>query len=864
MEKLHNLLKNRSFWGIIASIVVMAVVAFAYFYPDDMLGRELQQHDMRQGMANGQEAKLFEETTGETTRWTNSLFGGMPTFQIAPSYPSNTLFSWINTVMGLGLPSPANMLFMMMVGFFILLLAMKMRWYVALLGAIGYGLSSYFVIIIGAGHIWKFITLAYIPPTIAGIVLCYRGKYLLGGALAALFAMMQIAANHIQMTYYFIFVIVGFVIVYAITAWCNKQMRQWGIATGVLIIAAILATTANLPSLYNTYKYSKETIRGGHSELTQPKSQSNTDGLDRSYITAYSYGASETFSLLIPNVKGGATARLQNGQMEGMSLDKLPNAEKYQEEHGQVEMLRYLPQYFGEPEGTNGPVYVGALIVALFLLGCVIVRGSMKWILIFLTLLSILLALGRNCMWLTDLMIDYMPLYDKFRTPESILVIAEFTMPLLAALALQQLLTGKPAECWSKYSRPIIWCFGVVITICAIGVVMPSIFGEAVTDNDRYTNAMILSQMQQAGYPQDIMSYVTLDNPMVYDAVEQIRLSMVKADCLRSLLIIIIGLALLLLYLKKKISIAVTMVGLSIVVLGDLYLVNKRYLSSDSFTDAAIAKTNPFPLSESDRSILSDTTQNYRVLDIPRFAGADPSYHHKAIGGYHAAKLTRYQDIIDRQLRPFMQRISTADDLYQNNVVNMLNGRYIVINPKTPAVFNHNAMGNAWLVDNIQYVDTPDAEMGTLSQLNIDSTAVADKKFESILGQSTPKSEGDTIYETTYAPNRLTYHVKSANGGVAVFSEVYFPWGWHASIDGTPVEIGRVNYILRAIKVPAGVHSIEMVFNPQSLHTTTNAAYVAIILIYIALIAAVVLYTVPRKRKSNEDSVVDKTQEVAN
>lgn len=402
MEKIKQIFTSRRFWGVIASIVVMALVSLLYFYPDDVQGNVLRQHDMQQGAANGHEVQLYEQQTGETSRWTNALFGGMPTFQISPSYPSNSLFSWINKAMGLGLPYPADMLFMMMAGFFILLIALRMRWYVALIGAIGYGLSSYFIIIIGAGHLWKFITLAYIPPTIAGIVLCYRGRYLLGASLAALFAMLQISSNHVQMTYYFMFVIVGMVIAYAITAWREKQMRRWSKATGILAVAAALAVTANLPSLYNTYEYSKETIRGGHSELTKPGNDAIDGGLDRAYITQYSYGGAETFTLLIPNVKGGASIKPEQGRNILMSLDRLPDAQTMQLSDQDRYILSQLPQYFGEPELTNGPVYVGALIVALFLLGCVIVRGPMKWTMIVLTLLSIGLALGRNLMWLTD------------------------------------------------------------------------------------------------------------------------------------------------------------------------------------------------------------------------------------------------------------------------------------------------------------------------------------------------------------------------------------------------------------------------------------------------------------------------------
>lgn len=852
MEKIKEIFMSRRLWTIVGSVAVMAIVAFAYFYPDAARGNVLRQHDIQQGVAIGQEAKAYYEATGESTRWTNSLFSGMPTFQIAPSYPSNAWFSWLDTVFGLGLPQPANLLFMMMAGFFVLLMVMRMRWYVALIGAIAYGFSSYFVILIGAGHIWKFVTLAYIPPTIAGVVLCYRGRYLAGGAVAALFAMMQIASNHVQMTYYFLFVIFGFVIAYLITAVREKRLREWFAATGVLAVAAILAVAANLPSLYNTYEYSKETMRGGHSELSHPTDAANvTSGLDRDYITQYSYGTSETFTLLIPNVKGGATMKPEKGSNKIMSLGSLPEVKEMTQKGvigpQEAQYLDYIYQYFGEPEGTNGPVYVGALIVALFLIGCVIVRGPMKWVLIALTLLSVLLALGRNCMWLTNFMIDYMPMYNKFRTVESILVIAEFTMPLLAVLALQKLLSGTPEEGWSRYRKPFLYGFGIVLVLCLAGIAVPGIYGSAITDGDRQTDAMISQSLAQQGADAAVIQQLSLNNPRIYAAVENLRHSMVAADSMRSFLIVAAGFGVLLLYFRRKLSLGVAAVGVGIIVLGDLFMVNKRYLDSDSFVPRTLARGEMFPLTETDKAILADTAMNYRVLNMPQFWQAAPSYRHKTIGGYHAAKLTRYQDLIDCHLTPFLQGSQSDADW---NVVNMLNARYIVDYNGQPLV-NDEALGNAWFVDEVRYVDGADAEMNALSEINPAAVAVADKRFRDVLGASVSKSPGDTIFETSYAPNRLTYHASTARGGVAVLSEVYFPWGWHAAIDGKPVEIGRVNYVLRALNIPAGEHTVELTFDPESLHNTTNIAYVAVVLIYVALIAAAVMCVV-RKRKDDD------------
>lgn len=857
---MNDILKSKKLWSIVGSVLLMALVAVIYFYPDDVNGNTLNQHDMQQGSAIGHEVKQYAEETGHTARWTNSLFGGMPTFQISPSYPSNSLFSWINRAMGLWLPNPADWLMMMMVGFFILLLALKCRWYVALIGAIAYGFSSYFIIIIGAGHIWKFITLAYIPPTIAGMVLCYRGKYLAGSALAALMAMMQISSNHPQMTYYFLFVVVGMSLAYLISALRDKRFKQWAVATGVLAVAAMLAVGANLPSLYNTYEYSKYTMRGGHSELTPlPGEQRNAteDGLDRDYITQYSYETSESFSLLIPNIKGGATSRFVGGGGQYLGLGQLPQA-KEMVQNGVISQeeamyLDWIPQYFGGPEGTSGPVYVGALIVALFLVGCFVVKGPMKWVLIVLTIFSLLLALGRNCQWLTDFMIDYMPMYSKFRTVESILVIAEFTMPLLAALALQKLLEKKPAEAWESYKRPVLIGFGVVIAICLAGLFAPSIFGSGVTPADRETDARIAEgiamQAAQGGFDaSQVLQVLTLDNPRIYQTIETLRYSMVETDSLRSLFIVALGLGFLLLYFKGKLSVPVVAVAVGVIVCGDLFLVNKRYLNTDSFVPRQYITTQQFAPTPADKVVLTDTAMNYRVLNIPQFSSAAPSYHHKTIGGYHAAKLTRYQDLIDRQIM-------------RNNqgVLDMLNTRYVITDEHSAPQLNPGALGNAWFVDRVTYVDGPDAEMKALDSLAVASQAVADKQFQAVLGASAPKTAGDTIFETTYAPDRLTYHARSAKGGVATFSEIYFPWGWQATIDGQPAEIGRVNYVLRAMKIPAGEHTVEMTFDPQSLHTTSTVAYVSIIIIYLSVAGVVTCGVIRRRRRADEANDTPKT-----
>lgn len=813
----RRLFGSKGFLHSLLGVGILLVITLVYFYPDVFEGNVLRQHDTLQGVANGQEAAAFAEATGETTRWTNSLFSGMPTFQISPSYGSSKLISTVERAYSLWLPNPANLVFIMMLGFYILMLAMRTRWYVALLGAIAYGFSSYFFIIIGAGHIWKFSTLAYVPPTIAGIILCYRGKYIGGGVLAAFFAMLQIAANHIQMTYYFLFVIVALVIAFFVEHKRANTLKKWAKATGVLAVAAALAVGANLPSLYNTYEYSKQTMRGGHSELAVASANSTKGGLDKNYITQWSYGISETFSLLIPNIKGGATIIPTDGQNVQTSMAEVEQVkEDYQKgkiDYQTYSNLQMFPQYFGDQPMTNGPVYVGALIFALFILGLIIVKGPVKWALFAVTVLSVALSWGHNMMWLTDWFIDHFPLYNKFRTVASILVIAEFTMPLLAALALQKIVTTP--DFFKLHSKAFFGSFGISIFFCLLGMMAPSVFGSGISQME----ADMFAEYAAQGY----------DLSPLYASLQDARMAMVSADALRSFVFLVIGAALFWLYFKNILKKEALCGALLVVVLIDMYPVDKRYLNTKSFSmKPAMAQQTiePRPV---DLQILQDTAMNYRVMDLSRFGDAMPSYFHKCIGGYHAAKLTRYQDLIDRQIS-------------KNNVevLNMLNAKYMVVDDTT-AHINPEALGNGWFVDKVTYVKGAQAEMAVLDTLHTAVGAVADESFRSVLGEAKAVMPGDTIIETVYKPNELHYKTISRNGGLAVFSEIYFPWGWTATVDGKEVPVGRVNYVLRALQLPAGEHTVVFRFDPQSVHTTETVAYASVVLIYLALIGAFLL-----------------------
>ncbi len=815
-------ISKKTLYSILA-VAFLALTAFLFFCPDDIEGNVLQQHDIQQGIANGQEGKAFHEATGETTRWTNSLFGGMPNFQIAPSYPAGKAIGWIWSVYTLGLPSPANLLFAMMVGFFIMCLCLRFKWYNALFAAIAWGFSSYFIIIIGAGHIWKFVTLAYIPPTIGGIALCYRGKYLQGTALAALFGALQLQSNHPQMSYYFLFVIFAMVIGWLCTAIRNHKMKQWGIATACIIAAGILAVGANSASLYNSYEYSKETVRGRATDLT-PAPGAETGGMSRSAITAWSYGIDETLSLLIPNVKGGATIKPVAGETQLLSLADTDKANDLSLSPEELQFLAQFPQYFGDQPMTNGPVYVGAFVLLLAILALFTVNSPMKWALFGVSVLAILLSWGHNFEAFTDFFIDNFPGYNKFRAVASILVIVEFTIPLLAIMAIKKMMETE--NYLERFGMVLYGVFGLGIVVCFLGWVSPSIFGEPYSATE-------LQQLQEAG---------AFSNPQYYNilnAIRDTRLSLVSADSLRSLIFILLGGVVIYLYLKRAVTNrAVFVCMLSAVMLIDLFSVGKRYVNSENFTRPALDEVT-FNKTAADEAILKDTS-NYRVYDVPGLYSARSSYFHKTIGGYHAAKLTRYNDLLDRQ-------ISKGN----MGVLNMLNTKYFLSGDQYEV--NPDALGNAWFVDSIYYVANADKEMAALDSLNTASDAVADEKFRPMLGNAVRKAPGDTIYETSYAPNALSYKAKTGKGGIAVFSEIYFPWGWTATIDGKEAPIGRVNYVLRALRIPAGEHEITFRFDPQSVRVTNNISVASVTGIYILCALALIILILPviKKRKNH-------------
>ena len=817
------------------AILAFVLFSFAYFFPADIENRILFQHDTAAGAGAGQEVKEYYEQTGERSRWTNSLFGGMPMYQIAPSYDSTKSLQWVQKAYQLFLPDYVCLTFMLMLGFYILLRVFGIPVWLAGLGGIMWAFSSYFFILISAGHIWKFITLAYVPPTIAGIVLAYRGKLLWGGILTALFVALQITSNHVQMSYYFFFVILFFVGAYFEKAWRTKTLPQFFKASAVLIVAALVGIAANVSNLYHTYAYSKETMRG-KSELVQTgdAAKQTSSGLDRDYITQWSYGIDETLTLLVPNFKGGASAALSQSETAMSKANPM-----YSSLYGS------LTQYFGTQPMTSGPVYVGAFVLFLFVLGCFIVKGPLKWALIGATFFSIVLSWGKNFMPLTDFFIDYVPLYNKFRAVSSILVIAEFTIPLLAIFALKRLL--EEPEILKQEKKPLGISLLLTAGIALLLAVAPGSIGSGYVPAQEAQ--MLQNAVNQQMIPANELSGILAN-------LGEMRAELVSSDALRSFIIIGIGCSLLWLYASGKLRSSLTIAGITILCLADMWGVNKRYLNDAQFVPHSI-RTETFTKTNTDELILQDTSLDYRVLNFATstFDDNNTSYWHKSVGGYHPAKLRRYQEMIEHHISPEMQAaykaIATAGgemdsvDANKFRVLNMLNTKYFIFpagqHRQTVPILNPHAYGNAWFVNKVQYVNNANEEIDALDSIIPTETAVVDARFKDVLKGATEsyKDSLSSIRLTSYAPNRLTYETNNAQDGIAVFSEIYYPDGWHVTIDGQPAELARADYILRTMYVPAGQHTIEMRFDPTSLHVTEGIAYGALALLVIGIIVAV-------------------------
>ncbi len=914
-------------WDIVM-VIAFAIISVCYFWTPVQDGMVLQGHDHNANDGIAKEMNDYREKhDGERTRWAENVFSGMPTYQISPSYPSTDNLSSIEQAYQLWLPTVAGYVFMMLLGFYILLRAFNFKAWMAALGAVLWAFSSYYFIIIAAGHIWKLLTLCFIPPTIAGVVLCYRGKYLWGAMVTGIFTALQVFSNHVQMSYYFLSVLGLMVLAFGIQTVRTKQYKAFGKATACAVIGGLLGIAVNLSNLFHTYQYSKETMRG-KTELTSKVKNAEDqteDGLERSYITAWSYGIGETWSLMIPNVKGGAS----NKGDQFMSMSKNENAMEYADQelagidltgNGQ-NVYDLLPQYFGEQPGTSGPVYVGAFVMFLFVLSLFIVKGPLKWCMLAATVLSILLAWGKNFMPFTNFFLDNVPMYDKFRTVASILVIAEFTIPLMAMLALKRMVDDKDFFQNRTYGvKNNIWMYtSLALTggVCLLFWVMPDVSQVGYAPQEGtirlellkdwllssfvvfpvalLLNVLIVRKFRSGVYPPyfwkivrilvvvDLLAIICCIIPDCYignyisaandsgmvlqleqmgfpvdrllDSLNDMRRAMVKADALRSFLVIAVGFFAVMVYRFRRINGMILTGCIAILCLVDMWGVNKRYLNDENFSHPIEAQTVvPTPADE----IIQVDGEQGRVLNlsVSTFNDNSTSYFHQSIGGYHAAKLRRYQELIEGHIAPEISAL--RDSLPVTPVLNMLNTRYIIVNPNQAPMINSYACGRAWFVDEVKYVDNADAEFNGLKGLDTRHVAVADKQFRQTLGEAS--ADTTAIVELVESESdRLKYKVNS-RGGVLVFSEIYYP-GWECKVDGKPVELGRVNYVLRAVRMEPGQHEVEMTFRPQSVKTTetiANTALFVLLLMFLGLVGWEVYKEVKRRKSALKDSAEDK------
>ena len=830
-------------------IILFVFLALAYFAPAVFEGRELFQQDVAGASGNASDVYRHMESSGEFSYWTNSLFGGMPMYQIAPSYPSVGIIRGIQDVLTLQwpfclLPGYSWLLFAMLGGFYLFMRALRVDRIPSVLGAIMWTFSSYFIILITAGHIWKLMTLAFIPPTIAGIIHSYRGRYLLGGAMTALFAALQILSNHVQMSYYFAFLIVFIILGYFVEAVREKKFRPFIFASLVTLFSGLIALGINSSNLYHTYEYGLETTRGG-SELTplpsadgQKQVEANAKGLDKEYITAWSYGKAETFTLLVPNLYGGASEYLGN---DPEAIESVPAEFK--------EIIGGMNHYWGDQPFTAGPVYVGAFVLFLFVLGVIKVQGPLKWALLGGTIFSIALAWGHNMMWLSDLFIDHVPLYNKFRTVSSILVVAEFTIPALAVLALVQFVREPKAFLEDKVALYV--SLGLTLLPCLVLWLIPQ-------------SVLALMSGQEQEMFRQAMGRSQLPVTAIMASLKEVRAGIVSTDALRSAVIIVLSLVPCFLYAQGKLKKVPLFALLGLITLADLWLVDKRYLHDDLFIPKESVEAQARPVTDVDKAIAQDTDPHYRVMNLAvnSFNDATTSANHRSVGGYHAAKLRRYQDLIERQLAQ------------QNpEVYNMLDTRYFIFADKDRGLMyqrNPDAFGPAWFVDDIHWVASADEEMAGLDSTALRHTALVDKRFSSELQgyKAATKSLASTdslsapsgqasVKLLTYTPSMAKYQVTTDEPRLLVFSEIYYPHGWHLTLDGKQeLPIVRANYVLRAAYIPQGTHELTMTFDPASIHRTELIAEISTGLLVLLLVASALLPLIRRGRKQAEpDSV---------
>ena len=821
--------KNKSALSIIAAIVAFAVITLVYFNPV-LEGKRIKQHDIEMHLGMSQEINQYREATGEQTLWTNAPFGGMPAWNISIT-PKGNLTNPIYKALSLGLPHPIGSVFISMLGFFVLLLVLDCGFWISFIGAIAYGFTSYLFIVIGAGHNAKAMAMAYMAPVIAGVLLAYKGKYLWGCLLTAFAMAFEVRTGHLQITYYLALTIIIIVIAELISDIINKRIGHFMKASVGLVIAAVIGALTCSTTLYGNYEFGKETTRG--KPVLTRNEDNQTKGLDRDYITQWSYGKGETWSLLIPNAKGGASAYIGR---QNPALEKADRQFK--------DSIAQSNAYWGDQPGTSGPVYVGAIVVFLFVLGALTVKGKLKWALLTATLLSILLSWGKNFMGFTNFFLDYIPGYDKFRAVSMTLVIAEVCMPLLGFLGLAEI--AKSPESFKQNIKKLYIAFGITAGICLLFYLAPKVFFNFLSQGEAEQFAAMMKGKDGALYA----SFAA--------QLEDVRVAIFRKDTLRSLLFIILAAIPIFLYGKGKLKGYIAFPILAVLVIVDMFPIDKRYLNNDKFVSKQ-KYDKPFTASAADQYILEDNTLDFRVADITKdmFNDASTCYFHKSLGGYCGAKLRRYQDVITQYLNGELNQLRGAQSapallqtLAQQKVLNMMNTKYVIYNPNAQPFENPFAMGNAWAVNNIRWVDTPNEEIDAIGDTDLEHTAIINKEFEQQVGsyQLTDSIHGQ-IALTDYLPNKLSYSFKASEDQLVVFSEIWTERGWKMYVDGQEQPLLRANYLLRAALIPSGEHEIVMEYAPKAYSTGNAVSFASSLIMILGLIVALIFTFKPKKEE---------------
>jgi hypothetical protein len=861
----HPLVKR--FLPHLIAILAFVAISAIYFYPA-FNGYKLNQGDVTNFRGMAQEIIEYREMYGEDPLWTNSMFGGMPAYQISVQH-SNDIIDLIDDVMTLGLPRPANYLFLYLFGFYILLISLRVKPVYAGIGAIAFAFGSYYFIILEAGHNTKAHAIGYMAPLLAGIIYSYRGKILFGGALAALFVALEIEANHVQITYYLGFLILFLALAFAVHAFKTQTVSQFIKASAVLLLAAVMGVAANMNNLWPTYEYGEYSIRGASDLTITPDGSSNednsTEGLDRDYVTQWSYGIDETLTLLIPNFKGGSSGALidQNTQRE--------DPQKYRNLVQGYQATQIFPNsYWGDQPFTSGPVYFGAAVFLLFILGLVFVESRLKWALLATVVLTIALAWGKNFMGLTDFFLDFIPGYDKFRAVTIILSVTGLVFPLLGFLFIRQV--AENPENIAKRQKLFFGVTGALALILVAFAAAPQAFSNFLSTQENE----VFTAMSAGDNATTVIQYV--------DALQEARAELFVSDAIRSLIFILLATAAIWLFFSKKIKEPVFIALIALIVTVDLWPVAKRYVNNEkekgrylawqpkedaqlayevSTTDKyilqretemnprvgdavkkAVAKKKAESKGVSKRA-MQDQIENtrfaalrfnttYRVLNMNGpFQESRTSYFHSSVGGYHGAKLRRVQELYDFHIAKEIQSLATSLQgspnmnavdraIQEMDVSNMMNAKYIVYNPEAPPFENEYAFGPAWFVEYIQIAEDADAEILALDELELRTEAVVGKDFEeAVKGFDFSPSADAQIAVKEHLPNYISYIYESPVPQATVFSEIYYPEGWNAYIDGEPVEHFRVNYTLRGLIIPEGKHEIEFKFEPQSYATAS-------------------------------------------